>query len=452
MLSNMLADSNCFVPKPQEVIKIVDVSKDDISDRFLTRSCEVRSLAELDDYLDQPAHSTFNSRFIFINQRNSWKPLQINQSMFERIAAEHDLGQNFLDLPTCFYDRTLATEEAYSIPITHHTNGTRAEICYTMKYPEFKTSDGQWAIRQSGIFHSFNNTTSKSVYVLFSPELRSALQEQATTYLSGVSTLEAIPDAWLHQLLFSTYIPNWRKYIASEESVFLPISGKTFSTYIDQPLRVGYDQLSILVSLQNHFLQMPVMLSHSVEILDELDRVFSDTPERSVSTASNARVVQALQNLRRHCLANSRNAVYLQQRVQATARLLSDTLSFRDQIVAKEQNGTILQLNKSAVFITMLTLLYLPASFVASFFGMNFFDYDNDSGDLVGSSMIWVFVLATLGLTAMTFLSYYWLLKHDGRIFSKLAPRVHLRDWKQLKRRFPLFGDPQVAEDKRLPI
>lgn len=44
--------------------------------------------------------------------------------MFERIATKHDLGQSFLDLPTCFYNRTQATEEAYSIPITHHTNGT----------------------------------------------------------------------------------------------------------------------------------------------------------------------------------------------------------------------------------------------------------------------------------------------------------------------------------------
>lgn len=194
------------------------------------------------------------------------------------------------------------------------------------------------------------------------------------------------------------------------------------------------------------------MLSHSVEILDELDRFFNGTPEGSPSTASNVGATQALQNFRRHCLANSRNAVYLQQRIRATARLLSDTLSFRDQIVAKEQNGTMLQLNKSAVFITMLTLMYLPASFVASFFGMNFFDYDNDSGDLVGSPMIWIFVLATLGLTAMTFLSYYWLLKHDGRIFSKLAPSVHTRDWKQLKRRFTFRGDPQVADDEKLPI
>lgn len=197
---------------------------------------------------------------------------------------------------------------------------------------------------------------------------------------------------------------------------------------------------------------MPVMLSHSVEILDELDRVFDGTPERSPLTASNVGAAKTLQNLRRHCLANSRNAVYLQQRIRATARLLSDTLSFRDQIVAKEQNGTMLQLNKSAVFITMLTLMYLPASFVASFFGMNFFDYDNDSGNLVGSPMIWIFVLATLGLTAMTFLSYYWLLKHDGRIFSKLAPSVHIRDWKQLKRRFTFRVDPQVADDEKLPI
>lgn len=193
------------------------------------------------------------------------------------------------------------------------------------------------------------------------------------------------------------------------------------------------------------------MLAHGAEILGELSWLLNDVShrfKREFATQTTA----TFRNMQRHCLANSRNATYLQQRVQLTGELLSDTLSFRDQVVAKEQNGTMLQLNKSAVFITMLTLLYLPASFVASFFGMNFFDYDNESGNMVGSSMIWIFVVATFGLTAATFLSYWWLLKHDGRLFSKVAPTVHVRDWKHLKRRFSLRGDTQISDGEKLPV
>lgn len=228
-------------------------------------------------------------------------------------------------------------------------------------------------------------------------------------------------------------------------------SGTTFSTYIDQPLRLGYDQLSVLISLHNRFLQMPAMLAHGAEVLEELHSSFGEASQEQSANNDTIQMLAVFRNMRRHCLANSRNAVYLQKRIHATAQLLSDTLSFRDQIVAKEQNGTMLQLNKSAVFITMLTLLYLPASFVASFFGMNFFDYDNDSGNMVASDMVWIFVAATCGLTAITFASYYWLLKHDGRFFSKLAPTVHLRDWKHLKRRFSLRGEHGLDGEK-LPL
>ncbi|KAH7026590.1 uncharacterized protein B0I36DRAFT_366134 [Microdochium trichocladiopsis] len=440
--------SKCFVQQVLEPIKIIDIVHDDASRPGLLRSRELHNLEDLSHYFEQPEHSAYKCRIIFICQRNSWRPLQITQLMLQRIALEHRLGPAFLDLPSCFYNRNQATEEAYSLPISHNTDGSRTELTYTVRYPEFKQTDSKWAIRQSGVCHSYDRQTSQHLFVLFSPTPHSALQEQAERYLASKSEASQASAFWMHQLLFSTYYPNWRKYIASEEQVFLPISGTTFSTYIDQPLRFGYDQLSVLISLHNRFLQMPAMLAHGAEILDELDCVLGTTS----SHTHNSQISAGFKNLRRHCHANSRNALYLQHRIQSTAKLLSDTLSFRDQVVAKEQNGTMLQLNKSAVFITMLTLLYLPASFVASFFGMNFFDYDNDSGSLIGSSMIWIFVLATFGLTGVTFLSYYWLLKHDGRIFSKLAPTVHLRDWKHLKRRFSLRGEPHGENREKLPI
>lgn len=162
---------------------------------------------------------------------------------------------------------------------------------------------------------------------------------------------------WLHQLLFSIYTPAWRGYIGSLERPFLTISNTAFATFIEEPLRLSYEQLSKLSSLEVRLLQVPAMIASTTEVIDELCELF-DKMLRPHAESQN------LQNYRRKCQVQSRSATHLKERVQTISRLLSNTLLLRDQMVAKEQNKSIFQLNKSAVFITTLTLFYLPASFL----------------------------------------------------------------------------------------
>lgn len=137
----------------------------------------------------------------------------------------------------------------------------------------------------------------------------------------------------------------------------MPIANTAFATFIEEPLRLSYDHLSTLSILEIRFLQVPAMIAATTDVIDELCELF-DKMSRPRSES------QDLRNHRRKCLIHSRTATHLKERVQTIARLLADTLLLRDQVVAREQNKNIFQLNKSAVFITTLTLLYLPASFL----------------------------------------------------------------------------------------
>jgi len=244
-----------------------------------------------------------------------------------------------------------------------------------VKYPEYKPEEDKWVIRQSGIYHRFDPRTSQSMYVLLSPTPNSQAHQRAEEWLLHPGREAEKEPFWLHRVLFSTYYPAWRQYIAALERKFLPIANSTFATFIDEPLRIGYDNLSTLVSLENRFLQAPAILAPATSTLDEICALLDSM---SATAANHPGTVQ-LRNQRRQCVANSRTAEYLRQRTQTTAQLLSNTLSFRDQIVAKEQNGNMLQLNKSAVFITTLTLLYLPASFVAVSPAYHFAHHDYSS-------------------------------------------------------------------------
>ena len=63
-------------------------------------------------------------------------------------------------------------------------------------------------------------------------------------------------------------------------------------------------------------------------------------------------------------------------------------------------------------------MLYLPATFVCSFFGTNFFALDtNDPGrpSFVVSKIWWVYVVTTAPLTLLTFGVWFWWMKWYGK-------------------------------------
>lgn len=284
--------------------------------------------------------------------------------MLELLSKRHSIEPSFWTLPSCFYNRNLDLEEVFCIPWTWTVNGSRNEVYYTIRYPEYISSEDRWAIRQSGLYHQFNAVTMNSTYILLNPKPDSkAYQQLEATFTKDYGKVRDDPF-WVHEVLFSTYLPAWRQCIGSHEKKLLPIANTTFASFIDENLRVGYDTLSTLIGLENRFTQIPTLLAHSMDILKELCTVIGDADTKTTPTAKEL-LKAKLNNHQRQCIAFSRTASYLQQRTRSVAQLLSDTLSFRDQVVAKEQNSSMIQLNKSAVFITALTLLYLPSSFVA---------------------------------------------------------------------------------------
>jgi hypothetical protein len=293
--------------------------------------------------------------------------------MLQSTVDAHDIknAETLWDLTSVFYTRNLKTEMVFCVPFTQTEDGDfigmytysacnkkkrdeaeKIEMAYTIRYPEYKPSDEEWTIRQSGVYHRLNRKTKQSLYIVFNPTPNSKLHQ---SLLAHVQSDDSKSSFWLHQTLFATYVPAWRHYIASLERRFLPIANTASATYINEELRIGHAHLSSLISIQKDFLQISTILAAAGDVLTELNALIS---------SDEIQETQKLKNIQRQCETYSRTATHLQQRVQITAQLLADTLLFRDQVLANEQNGNMLQLNRSAVFLTTLTLLYLPASFL----------------------------------------------------------------------------------------
>lgn len=82
--------------------------------------------------------------------------------------------------------------------------------------------------------------------------------------------------------------------------------------------------------------------------------------------------LEILANYKRLIEAYSQNTKFLVEKIRKTAQLLSDTLNLKHQQIAQNTNVNTLALTNAAVkdsatirVITVVTLLYLPTTFVA---------------------------------------------------------------------------------------
>ncbi|KAI0139926.1 hypothetical protein F4776DRAFT_567118 [Hypoxylon sp. NC0597] len=428
----MSQSNKCFVDQITAPIKLIDVLPQNQCDEVPSHR-QLSTALEIEECLNRAEPNEYLHRHISICQRTSWSPLQITRGLLQLVIDKHNISDSFWDLPSCFYHRNEDIELNFCLPVTVNKTSSSIEIWYTIRYPELKPSEGIWVIRQSGLYYRFDPSTGQTVSILFSPTPNSVAHQKIENLLLGIEcgSKSLLTPWYIHECLFAAYVPRWRQYILYLERKLLPETTTTFTSFIEGPLRVGYDNLHSLASLDNLFLQASTLLSHGEDVLRELSSAFNHEGLKDRAPG----MTDTLENYRRQSVAFCRTATFLQRRAQTTAQLLADTLSFRDQVLAKQQNSNMLQLNKSAVFLTTLTLLYLPASFVATFFGMNFFDLDQESKRIVCTPMIWIYITSSILLTLFTFLVYYWVLHHDGAVVNGMSPKVHTRDWRTLARR-----------------
>lgn len=424
----MILVPQCYVDEVTEPVILIDVLRSNLdsgtADSELTHR-RFSNAKEIQEYFSNPESDNFRDRYISICQGHSWDPLEITASMLESLAEACELGSSLYDLTTSFYRRVRDIEETFCIPLTECTDGSLTEIAYTMRYPELKPMRNDWVVRQTGIYHKFDATTSQNTYVLLNPSPDAKVKKQAEhNLLHCYQTIENNP-LWLHMMFQEICLPNWRLYNASLEREFLPMADTAAHTFIEELTESQYSHLTDLADLENRFLQTSIILTASQDVLDCLVTFCADLKDLSTACEKQIQISKRrFRHSQRVCAANHRTAAYLHQRSRTTAQLLANALSFREQLESRAQNSSMLSLNRSAVFITTLTLLYLPPSFIATFFGMNFFDLDTDTGRIVGSSMIWIFILSSCILTVVTFIVYRLLL--GGNMHARIIEMTKL--------------------------
>ncbi|WXC53735.1 hypothetical protein QX201_013377 [Fusarium graminearum] len=384
----------CFVNEVTEPVRVISTGPIRPNDE----SCasEVHQFSTLDEIKSHFSLSqSYPWHFVSICQQNSWEPLQVTKPMFSFLTETVNLNSSVWDISSSFYEKDIDVESTFCIPFIVSQNGSVTELSYTIRYPEFKVAPGAWVIRQTGVYQKFNTKSCQNVIILFNPAPACALHKKAEIALSRARLALTSPKA-----------------------------SNAVSSFVEELSETEFHHLPKLAYLESRLAQIPFLLAASNDVLAGLSSLcqglLCNTDDHLQESARTA-MVQFNQQ-KSYCEVYSRGAQCLQLQSQKITQLLANTLNFREQSLAKVQNTTMLRLNKSAVFITTLTLLYLPPSFVATFFGMNFFDLDESADRIVATPMIWIYVLCSAVLTLGTFVFYQILL--DRTVFGQLAAKA----------------------------
>ena len=142
---------------------------------------------------------------------------------------------------------------------------------------------------------------------------------------------------------------------------------------IDEELQFSHSTLSTLRQIEGRLQLLPPLFRTLIQDIDMM-RVFDDTSQSEGShwDDDHRATQEFLHNYAAMAAAYTQNAIFLRDKIRGTAELLSDTLNLKNQMFAQRMSANTLELTDAAAAdsaairtITVVTLLYLPATFVA---------------------------------------------------------------------------------------
>lgn len=202
------------------------------------------------------------------------------------------------------------------------------------------------------------------------------------------------------------------------EGDILKISAATVTAYVGRELHVSHETLTKLRFIESRCLPLVPILETIVDSSRTLKLQCAYNTGRGQLGAVDQSIREhsqlTMSIYEKEVAAYLGNAKYLLARVEKIAALLSDTLNLRHQATSDEQNGYMLQLTRSTVddsttikVITVVTLVYLPFTFVATLLSMGVFGLDA-SNQLTVSPQLWIFFAISIPLTLVTMLWWVW--------------------------------------------
>ncbi|KAG9229025.1 hypothetical protein BJ875DRAFT_388208, partial [Amylocarpus encephaloides] len=190
----------------------------------------------------------------------------------------------------------------------------------------------------------------------------------------------------------------------------------------------GYKTLTQLQYLQERILPLTARFETSLSTLTELLLLTQTFTENGHFDKEMSRGFKnSLRGYGVKYRAHGTSLALLSARAQGLIKLASTrrdsvrgdclTLNLKNQATSVDINHNMLLLTKDTVddsatvrVVTLVTLIYLPASFISSLLGMNLFSFQGTDGKgFQVSQQFWIFIVLSVPLTILTVGSWFYI-------------------------------------------
>ncbi|PYH93159.1 hypothetical protein BO71DRAFT_382203 [Aspergillus ellipticus CBS 707.79] len=372
-----------------------------------------------------------DTRIISICSRNSISPLQITKQALLKVMSLYGIDNSFFDMVYSFGDKPRISDAGLGeMKMKQRADGSY-DMQYLLVYADGYKAQGsiKWTVRQIGVFHRYYPSGKGDIWIFLHAKPGSKVQRQLEARIAQY--LETLYNYWfsLHSLVLSSYLANWRWRIRGlgeelEKSADIALT-RDLSRSEDVDQNVLFELLKpqhlgdVLLPLSSW---MGVTLATTDKMKETNDLFYS---KGLLAESDYQRILDELASHKANLEGHIRSIGVLERKAQGISDLLAVALSQKNQAVTISINQSMLDLtnegfdeNATVKVVTLVTLIYLPASFVSTVLGMNMFDFA-DGGKFLISPQFWIFVVLAVPLTLLTLAMWYLVtkrkLKHRER-------------------------------------
>ncbi|KAH7350699.1 hypothetical protein BKA65DRAFT_243414 [Rhexocercosporidium sp. MPI-PUGE-AT-0058] len=367
-------------------------------------------------------------QIISISQKHSLSPLGISKSSLLKILSRYQILPEFVDVVSGFGDKQSSSDEVSEPGMYSSLDGSNYEISYQVRYMERnnRSHGDPWSLRQTGVYHKYSAlsdaaATPTNLWILLHPMQNSVVSKRLENITAEDIRNDANPLRF-HLLITSSYIDNWRMYLHDMTREFLELESNLMTSELrdrEEYTMLNFDTLQTLRHLAGKLIPIPAILQASIKTIKSISAmvITLGTTTDLTRTAPESRKTQYHLQLCQSRLESYLESCYvLQARIENMTKFLADGLNLQNQEISAESNTHLITLTKDTVddsatvrAITVVTLLYLPATFVSGLLGSNLFNFKDSTSDFQISKQFWIYLAVTLPLMLLTI--GYWKFK-----------------------------------------
>ncbi|KAI1075591.1 hypothetical protein F5B20DRAFT_594948 [Whalleya microplaca] len=366
-------------------------------------------------------------------------PLKITSSLAAKMLDVYDVNEGFLRVLLSFGDEPHQSE-ASSSNKTYIASGDDGDfvLTYKLNYVEQNKRGGQnpWSFRHVGVYHQHKHD--KDLIILLHCSATSSLSLKLSQMLNQNANITGSKGflesfyhdpAMIHSMILGCYIDNWRPYLRHLGRKFSKLNNSAMVETMEGISQESFLRVQELRNVIDFVMFANASCMSNLDVIDCLEKIPTFDSESQHDLSSMSSILQGFCD----------SSKVLQDRVRNSIDLIGYTLTIHNQQELKnlaQETGEVTKklkdltentVDDSAIvrIITIVSAFYLPGSFVASIFGMNFFDFDEARRHITIAGDFWIFVVVWAALTLLTAgMFYLTYLRNSSRKESKIREKV----------------------------